>query len=189
MATIRTFIGIRTATRVTNSVAKLIGRMDAVCDGYNWVVPENIHVTLNMAGDIPDVETHQLCKELDATIQPFSSFALSVHGVGGFPDTKQPRVLWMGVDEGTTALTAIHHAVADKLSEWGVNRERQTYLPHVTLGRLRKSGRWNDALLDLAHRTRNHDAGTCWIDTVTVFSSFLDRQGPTYTPMASIRLQ
>jgi 2'-5' RNA ligase len=43
-------------------------------------------------------------------------------------------------------------------------------------------------MLDLVNRHRNHDGGTCWVDTVTVFSSYLDPGGPTYTPMARVEL-
>ena len=58
----------------------------------------------------------------------------------------------------------------------------------MTLGRLRRGGRWNDQLLEKIHRLRNHDGGFCTVDRIIVYSSYLDRAGPTYTPMATISL-
>ena len=188
MANIRTFIGVQVPTRVVNNVSRVIGKLDATGADYNWVVPDNLHVTLNFAGDVLDREVHELCRELKATIETHEPFELSLHGVDGFPNAQQPRVLWIGVDEGADSLANLNRDIEHTLSDWGVNKDRNDYTPHMTLGRVKKAGRWNEPMLDLVHRHRNHDGGTCSIDTVTVFSSFLDPGGPTYTPMSRIKL-
>lgn len=188
MANIRTFIGVQVPTRVTNNVSRVIGKLDATGAKYNWVVPENLHVTLNYAGDVLDREVHELCQKLKQTIQVHEPFELSLNGVNGFPTSEQPRVLWIGVDDGAEAMANLNRSIEDTLSDWGVNKDRNPYAPHMTMGRLKKAGRWNEKMLDLVHRHRNHDGGTCTIDKVTVFSSFFDPGGPTYTPMSRIKL-
>ncbi len=188
MATIRTFIGIKASARVTANIARVVTRLESSEANYRWVEAENLHVTLNFVGDVPDVETHELCKWIRQTVEPFSSFDLSVHGVSGFPNPQQPRIVWAGVSEGTSQLQELNQAIADTLSRWGVNKDRNEYVPHMTLGRLARSGRWNEKLLEQMHRLRNHDGGSCHIQEVTVFASYLDRRGPSYTPMATIKL-
>ena len=188
MANIRTFIGVQVPARMNNNVSRVVGKLDATGAKYNWVVPENLHVTLNFAGDVLDREVHELCQKLKRTIEVHEPFELSLHGVGGFPSVEMPRVLWIGVDEGTDSLISLNRDIEGTLSDWGVNKDRNEYKPHMTLGRLKKAGRWNEKMLDLVHRHRNHDGGACTIDTVTVFSSYLDPGGPTYTPMSRIKL-
>jgi 2'-5' RNA ligase len=188
MANIRTFIGVQVPTRVVNNVSRVINKLDATGASYNWVVPENLHVTLNFAGDILDREVHELCGELKRAIEVHEPFELSLNGVNGFPNAQQPRVLWIGVDEGADSLASLNRDIENTLSDWGINKDRNAYTPHMTLGRLKKAGRWNEKMLDVVHRHRNHDGGTCSIDTVTVFSSFLDPGGPSYTPMARVKL-
>ena len=188
MATIRTFIAIRAAQRVNNNVSKVVGRLAATCDQYRWVEPENLHVTLNFVGDVVDVEVPELCKLIKEALQPFESFDMSLQGVSGFSSAEEPRTLWIGTDEGSDSLHAIYKALAGVLHHWGVNKDRNEYVPHMTLGRVARGGRWNEALLALVHKLRNHDGGFCHVDEVIVYSSYLDRSGPTYTPMARIKL-
>lgn len=189
MAYIRTFIAVQATERVNNNVLRVIQRLAATQADFRWTEAENLHVTLNFAGDIVDTEVPELCRLIKQAVESFPPFELSLQGVGGFPDTIQPRTLWMGVDQGTDALQAIYKKIEAILLHWGVNKDRNEYLPHLTLGRIQRSGRWNDDLLALLHRLRSHDSGVCQVDKVVVYSSFLDRSGPTHTPMATIRLQ
>jgi 2'-5' RNA ligase len=189
MATIRTFVAVTASQRVNNNVGRVIERLAACLVDYNWVLTENLHITLNYVGDVVDVEVPELCKLIQQSAQNFAPFEMSLQGVGGFPNINQPRTLWMGVDEGADCLRAINKNVEEVLSQWGVNKDRNEFVPHMTLGRLRRGGRWNDQLLEKIHRLRNHDGGFCTVDRIIVYSSYLDRSGPTYTAMATISLQ
>jgi 2'-5' RNA ligase len=189
MAKIRTFIAVNASQRVTNNVSRVIGRLSALKAQYRWVVPENLHVTLNFVGDVVDVEVPELCKLIKNAIAGFESFDMSLQGVSGFPNASEPRVLWIGVDEGKQALTSIYDALAEVLHHWGVNKDRNEFVPHMTMGRLNRGGRWNEDLVNLVHKLRHHDGGFCHVKEVVIYSSYLDRSGPTYTPMARIKLQ
>ena len=188
MADIRTFIAVNASQRVTNNVARLIPRLESSQAGYRWVDHENLVVHLNSVGNVRDIELPELLKLVKETVQTFPSFELSMQGVSGFPSVEEPRVVWIGVDEGADSLKKIYNALADALHHWGVNRERKPYVPHMTLGRLDRSGRWNDELFETMHRLRNHDSGFCTVDSISVYSSYQDRSGLTYTPMSTIKL-
>lgn len=189
MAKIRTFIAVKASQRVTNNVSSVVNRLAATNDQYKWVEPENLHVTLNYVGDVVDVEIPELCTLIKNAIEALPSFDMSLQSVSGFSSAQEPRVLWIGVDEGQDALTEIYKTLADVLHHWGVNRDRNEYVPHMTLGRVGRGGRWNDDLLNLVHKLRNHDGGFCHVNEVIIYSSYLDRSGPTYTPMARVRLK
>ena len=188
MADIRTFIAVNASQRVTNNVARLIPRLEASQAGYRWVDKENLVVHLNSVGNVRDTELPDLLKLVKESVETFTRFELSMQGVSGFPSPEEPRVVWIGVDEGADSLKKIYDTLADALHHWGINRERKPYVPHMTLGRLDRSGRWNDALFETMHRLRNHDSGFCTVDSISVYSSYQDRSGLTYTPMATIKL-
>ena len=143
MASIRTFIAVNTSQRVNNNVSKVVSRLAALCDQYRWVKPENLHVTLNFVGDVVDIEVPELCKLIKDAVGPLPAMEMSLQGVGGFPSAEEPRVLWMGVDQGGEALRHLYQTLADVLHHWGVNKDRNEYVPHMTLGRLGRGGRWN----------------------------------------------
>ncbi len=188
MADIRTFIAINASQRVTNNVARLIPRLESAQAGYRWVEDENLVIQLNSVGMVRDTELPELLKLIKETVEPFPRFELSMQGVSGFPSEEEPRVVWIGVDEGIESLKAIYDTLADALHHWGINRERKPFVPHMTLGRLDRGGRWNDPLLEKMHRLRSHDSGFCTVSEITVYSSYQDRSGLTYTPMARVQL-
>ena len=61
MATIRTFVAVTASQRVNNNVGRVIERLAACQVDYNWVLTENLHITLNYVGDVVDIEVPELC--------------------------------------------------------------------------------------------------------------------------------
>jgi 2'-5' RNA ligase len=189
MANIRTFIGVIATDRVNRNVTNVVQKLTATQADYRWVDPENLHVTLNFAGNIVDTEVLEFCNLIKSAVKDFPPFEMSLQGVSAFPSTDNPRTIWIGVDEGAEVLKTLYKKLEDVLHHWGVNKDRNEYVPHMTLGRIQRGGRWNDSLLTSMHRLRNHDGGICDVDKVIVFSSYLDKSGPSQTPMATIKLR
>ena len=100
MGKIKTFIAVKVSERVNNNVAKVVGRLAALCDQYRWVEHENQLVGLNYVGEVIDVEVPELCKLIKDAVEPLESFEISLQGVDGFSSAQEPRTLWIGVDQG-----------------------------------------------------------------------------------------
>ena len=58
---------------------------------------DQIHFTLEFLGEI-DQEKCEQVKDIIKKIS-FSSFDISLKGVGGFPNLKNPHVIWIGIDD------------------------------------------------------------------------------------------
>ena len=188
MGVIRTFIALSIAERIRNNASNLIARLSDSGVAYNWMEDSNLHITLNFVGDLPELEVPEFCKDVRAVVGQHKKFGVMVTGLSAFPIPQEPRVIWLGITEGTDELKQLNRQLADLLARWGVPKERHDYHPHLTLGRVQRSGRWNQDLLERLERHRNHDGGWFQANEVIVYSSFLDRGGPTYTPMSRVKL-
>ena len=68
---------------------------------------EQIHFTLQFLGEINESK----CKQVKNVLSEisFSSFEISLNGVGVFPNLKNPKVIWVGIEkEGAKRLSLIH---------------------------------------------------------------------------------
>jgi 2'-5' RNA ligase len=188
MPNIRTFIAVEISEEQRNSARRLIQRLSVAGQSYRWVDPENLHLTLSFLGDVPETEINQVCAVTEKAVAKISSFQFCVAGAGAFPDSIRPRVIWAGVNEGTDEFIKLQAAIQNQLSTLGFTADRRQYRPHLTLGRLKRAGRFDAELSELIEKHAEFDLGTNFADAVVIFSSFLDRSGPTYTPISTIEL-
>jgi 2'-5' RNA ligase len=77
-----------------------------------WVEAENLHLTLKFLGEVPEGQIAAITETLSAIAQATLPFTFAVKGVGGFPDLRRPRVLWVGVEAPKS-----YSPCSDKLSK------------------------------------------------------------------------
>lgn len=127
----RAFIAIKVPEN--EKIGRLIADLKKV-GGLKTVEPGKIHVTLKFLGEISEKQASEIGAFLE-TLKGFGSFAINVKGVGAFPDEREPRVIWAGVE--SEKLPALNELVENGMSELGFARERRTYSPHITLARVK----------------------------------------------------
>jgi 2'-5' RNA ligase len=101
----------------------------------SWSRAENLHVTTKFIGEWPE----ERLEEMKSALRPVRSapFAISIRGTGFFPNARNPRVFWIGVESGPE-LGALAAATEDAVAGLGVAREDRKYSPHLTLARIRE---------------------------------------------------
>lgn len=101
------------------------------------VVPAaNWHFTLRFLGPTPRVRYERLVAELDqADLGP--RFAVTLHGLGAFPNPRRARVLWLGVAEGGGELGRLAEVVEEAVVASGGVGEDRPFRAHLTLSRFR----------------------------------------------------
>ena len=70
--------------------SRLIDKMIATRAGYKWVPEENLHITLNFVGDVPEDEVTDLCRDVSQRVTGCGKFCVAVTGIGGFPSVDEP---------------------------------------------------------------------------------------------------
>lgn len=107
-----------------------------------WVPPENWHITLSFFGDVPVDKIDLYCVMLREIASQENPFHLKVRGLGAFDSKTEARVLWAGVSHTRELEKLNRHLCQEIERKWGsegviLSSDVYTYLPHMTLGRLK----------------------------------------------------
>jgi 2'-5' RNA ligase len=181
MNTLRTFVAIEITPEVRSAALRLIDRLRVAPAKVTWTKAANLHYTLKFLGDLPAERAPEICRAVQDAVVPFSPIEMVAGGVGAFPSVSRPHTLWLGAIEGAEPIELLFQAIERLLEPLGFPREHRRFTPHLTLGRVRDSS--PAGLQELAELLKKHaafDAGTISVQGVTVFSSTLSREGPTY---------
>ncbi len=179
---VRLFVAIDLSDEVKRSIVKF---RDAVSGSGADVKPveyENLHITLRFLGEVPQ----QLVNEVKASLSrlSFSRFKIHVKGVGAFPSATRPRVIWVGVEEGSEELNRLHEVVEGLVGKYGVDEEER-FTPHITVARVRgRLGRLSDVLREW----EGFDFGWQEVANVKLKKSTLTPKGPIYEDLLVVNL-
>lgn len=185
---IRTFVAVEVSESVRGNAAELVRRLKPSPVKVGWIAPTNMHITLKFLGEQTDEAVADICRavrEGAATVDPFE---FSCAGAGAFPSIGRPRTLWLGVTEGLAELQQLHAAIDAALVRLRFPKDRQRFLPHLTIGRVREGGLGLRPLIEGLRALQDFVGGTTIVDEVTVFSSELTPTGPVYDVLATAPL-
>jgi 2'-5' RNA ligase len=117
------------------------------------------------------------------------AFEIQIEGLGSYPNSRRPRVLWIGLNAPVT-LTYLQHALEAAAARLGYAPEDREFSPHLTIGRVRQSVSAAD---QQKVRTALEDAkvgnlGTVCVNEVHLFKSDLQPTGSLYTKLFSAPL-
>jgi 2'-5' RNA ligase len=145
-----------------------------------WVSSDRLHITVRFIGH---VDESQLDAIKGALLRPLTvmPFEVAVTGIGAFPASGSPRVVWAAVQAGGLELQQIEREVSGRLQQLGISREEREYRPHITLARVREpAGLRTRQLLE---GLTDQKWGNVLVEAATLFESRLSPKGPTYVPL------
>jgi 2'-5' RNA ligase len=148
------------------------------------VAETNLHVTLKFLGQIDEVRVDPIAQALAGVAARTAAFEIAVRGLGAFPTSARPRIVWVGL-EPAAPLAALAGEVDTALATLGSARESRPFAAHVTLGRVRESRR--NALLAAA-LARPAECGRLTVARVSLMRSELHPRGARYTELTSVVL-
>ncbi len=192
MVTWRTFIAIELGQELKAELDRLQERLREQVPPHSvrWVQPDGLHLTLKFLGDTPLARVEEVKSALARAAAGSEPFSFSVGGLGCFPNTRQPRVVWVGVQEPTGALTHLQRAVEAHIAPLGFPTEQRPFSPHLTLGRVRKEASRSE-VQQIGQVVTASPVGTLGQMTATVVSyikSDLRPSGAVYTTLFEARL-
>jgi 2'-5' RNA ligase len=140
MTTLRTFIAIELDRELKDQLRRIQDQLRAqgVIRSVRWVQPDGIHLTLKFLGDTPMDKVEEVKAALSRAAAKVAPFSFSISGLGCFPNVRQPRVVWVGLQELTGTLVRLRDAVEAEVAPLGFPTEGRPFSPHLTLGRVQR---------------------------------------------------
>lgn len=190
---VRAFIAIDLPEDLRRGLGDRIDRLRDAMPGVpiRWMRPEAIHLTLRFLGDTGLDQLPELKQSLDNLAGAMPDFAISVGGLGCFPNPQRPRVLWLGVQEESGVLISLQKEVEAMCRELGFPGEKKRFSPHLTLGRIR-AGRELSAAAELGRILRadgEDHLAQVRVEEVVLLRSELKPTGAVYSRLATARLR
>ena len=172
--------------RAANLIETLSERMGAAAAGVAWVPSGRLHLTLLFIGHVGASTATDIQSRLSRPYD-LAPFTVAFGGLGLFPPSGRPRVVWAGIQRGSADVQRLHVETVRRLDGVPFPREARAFSAHLTLGRFREPGpaRVRRALLALAPP----EIGRCTIEAVTLYESKLSPRGATYIPVLRSPLQ
>jgi len=183
----RCFVAIDLAPEVRAAVAEAQAGLRAAAPraAVRWVDPAGMHLTLKFLGEVPEERLPALQGALTEVVTRRPALALAARGLGGFPNARRPRVVWMGIAGDGEALGRTAVVVEAALVPLGFPAEARPFRGHVTLARVRSPrglARLADAIAAGAHT----DFGAWTAQEVVLYRSHLKPSGAVYEPLARL---
>ncbi len=182
----RLFVALDLPGDVREALVALIARLKPLCRAARWARPKGMHVTLKFIGHAiagGDAEKLAATQAALAGVRSADPVEIRYRGIGFFPDSRRPRVVWCGV-EPSANLASLAADIKHALEPLGIPREERAFVPHLTLARF-KSPEGVPPLARAAAEFAQHDFGFARETEFHLFESLLKPGGAEYRKFAS----
>lgn len=187
----RTFIAIELPPNIRDYLGNIENQLKTTGADVKWVSPGNIHLTLKFLGEIDDKKLIKVTEILETVASGENLFFIRLAGVGAFPNTNSPRVIWLGVDKGDEETKRIADALEEEIAKIGIPKENRPFSSHITIGRVR-SGlnriKLAQALNGLKDKSGEENLEFS-VTKITLFESTLTPKGPIYAVLKEASLK
>jgi 2'-5' RNA ligase len=179
---IRSFIAIEIPAGIRQEIKKLLADFQNTEADVKWVRPEGIHLTLKFLGSVKEDMVEKVALAVRPVVEAWRPFRLKAHGVGCFPGIRNPRVLWIGLEQEEGSAVRLQQEIERKTAELGFSPEDRPFHPHLTLGRVRSpTGR--NPLIKMLETNSQTELSSFQVDRVILFRSDLRPGGSVYTKL------
>jgi 2'-5' RNA ligase len=184
---VRAFLAIELPGSLRPSLAQLQEELKRSGADVRWVPVGNIHLTLKFFGNVPEAEVDTLAQAAREVAKDQAPFNLTVTQAGAFPNTRSPRVIWLGMGGEVVPLTQFYYRLEKAFVALGHPLEDRAFNPHLTLGRVR-SPKGRERLSKMLQELPGLNGPPFLVREIVLFQSNLSPQGATYTPLKVIPL-
>jgi 2'-5' RNA ligase len=184
----RTFFAVELSQKIAAGLRMIQGRLKERISGVRWVRPEGIHLTLKFLGEVDADRIDGIAGKAEEAVHAGGPFTIVIRGCGVFPNARNPRVIWIGIDDPSGELKKLQARVEEGMEELGFMREGRVFAPHLTLARL-SSGRGKGAIAQALDAIKESNLGTMEVREICLFRSHLKPTGAEYTKLKVIPLR
>lgn len=156
-------------------------------ENLRFVEPDKLHLTLRFLGDTEESKIGDIDKMMQKSAETAKAFTLNIRNTGVFGSSYNPRVIWFGIDHNEF-LTHLHTRIELDLTKVGLYPDRQNYVPHLTLSRIKqlKDGKLFQRIIN---DFREIEIMKQEVGSFSLIESILQKEGPIYKTLSTYTLQ
>jgi 2'-5' RNA ligase len=181
----RVFLAVDLSSEVKERLAGLERELRAALGRARFLRPEGLHLTVRFFGETPAEVVDSLGTRLGEAFEGLPAFALHFCGCGVFPDSRNPRVLWVGVREPPPALFELQSRAESVARTLRFSPDCRRFEPHLTVARFRGRERGIGSALASC---REREFGRAEVTEAVLFESRLSPAGASYRRLRSFDL-
>jgi 2'-5' RNA ligase len=188
------------ALPLPNPAIELVDRLVMTLSDGNlpvrWVAPHTAHLTLHFLGDTAPERAELLRLSIPSVVNDHRAFSLRTGSLGVFPNEREPRIVWLGLQGSTPQLISLHAGLGEMLRSLDLPVESRPLQPHITLGRVRDrpSEGYQNALRRQLQKPEialllSEGAIELPVTEILLIRSFLEKTGVRHDPLGRYPLR
>lgn len=187
----RTFVAIdlHNTEKIVDIQNRIVKEHNFNVDDIRPIHKDNLHLTLKFLG----VVSNDQVKEIITALQNlrFVSFEARFIDIGCFPNSIDPRIIWLKLDDRCIKqIDSLYHVVTKllnsvkdiKIKQYFGADEKFEFTPHLTIFRVKHRQRFEKPL-NFAHDNISYSTE---IDRIKLKKSILTSGGPIYSDLITI---
>ena len=182
---IRSFLAFELPLDIRTVVSRVSGEIRESTLDVRWITVDNIHLTVVFIGNIKAGDIPAIGTKIKKICLDYGPFGVSLKALGCFPNKRNPKVVWLGLDGEMESLSPFRDDLQKELNPFGVKQEKRRFKPHLTIGRMRKSYGRDSTLDELILKYRDLTSPVCSLNELILFKSDLKPGGAEYTKVES----
>jgi 2'-5' RNA ligase len=180
----RIFIALEIPEKIKKEIGKIQNHLKTAGIQARWVKPEIIHLTLIFLGEtVPNKVggTEKILKEVSSQISPVN---LWLEKIDAFPSPNKVKIIHFSLKGEADKLNTLVLKIQKCLKKQKINFDQKPFVPHLTLGRLKKPQNLTSYLskIKIPHQE-------FFVHQLSLIQSTLTPQGPIYKNFASFELK
>jgi 2'-5' RNA ligase len=183
---IRLFIALPLPREVEVELDRLLVLLRPKGPDVKWVPAKNIHLTVRFLSETDEKLVPRIKSAMDETCAGYKPFESVIDQVGGFPNLKKPRVIWVGGSQPIEAAARMAADIDNRMHELRFEKETRPFKAHLTLGRVRE-GR-PIGVLGSFLETFKLTPIPLTMDRLVLFQSTLTPKGSIYERLHEVKL-
>jgi RNA 2',3'-cyclic 3'-phosphodiesterase len=102
-----------------------------------WEKPAHIHITMKFLADVQKQDLERIIADVKEEIEEIPEISFPISILSAFPNTRKPRIIWLGGAKAPDSLPKIHHLLNQAGQAAGLEAEKKSFTPHFTIGRVK----------------------------------------------------
>ncbi|MFZ5943627.1 MAG: RNA 2',3'-cyclic phosphodiesterase [Bacillota bacterium] len=143
----RCFLGLPLDDTSKKAISSLQRNLSNSISGkINWVPEENLHLTIMFWSVLGEREIKEIFNRMPLAVEGIPYQRFRPGKIGCFPDFKNPRVIWLGLEGNKESLHNLYIRCQGISQALGLPIDEKSFKPHITLARIKEAGGTFDSL-------------------------------------------